>query len=72
MLPTPNELDTYTQPDDEKEEELLICPELINQLSRGLVLQTDCSVYLTYDLIVMGEKNNGLDSDLENEWVCFC
>ena len=36
-LPTPNELDTYTQPDDEKEE-LTLCPVL-----RGPVLQTDCS-----------------------------
>ena len=41
MLPTPNELDTYTQPDDEKE--LPLCPELVNQMLRGPVLQTDCS-----------------------------
>ena len=31
MQLTPNELDTYTQPDDEKEE-LPLCPELVNQL----------------------------------------
>ena len=45
VLPTPNGLDTYTQPDDEKEE-LPLCPELVNQLLRGPVLQTVCSVYL--------------------------
>ena len=46
MLPTPNEFDTYTQPDDEKEEELPLCPELVNQLLRGPVLQTDCPLFV--------------------------
>ena len=57
MLPTPNELDTYTRPNDEKEE-LPLYPELVNQLLRGPVLQTDCSA-----ICMMGEIM-GSDSNL--------